>query len=454
MRLAIRLTAIMLAAVFVSISAIGFFSFITTRAALEESIGANQQELAKETMDKIDRLLHQKYQEIQVIADANPIEDIYVSQASYANQDLIARSEAATRKRLDEFLLQTGPWDTITLVYKDGSIIISTFKGTEAKSIKDYKEINAAFNAALEGEVYYSDLIISEKTLRPTLIFAAPVRKEEDPGRPVVGAVVAEFSWPVILEIIDEIKTGNAHLFNKDGITIATHSTQKEEILKHDLEDLSIVQQALQGKCSSSILSQEETNRPSLSSCSLQDGHLGYKGRGWGLFIETPQDVAFAAVNALTKRFLIIGIIIALLFIPITFLLSNTISRPITRLKSSADKISKGFLTEPIDVKGKNEISELANSLDNMRYSLKLIVDEYESQRKISDEMKEKLEMRVREKTKDIASTLIDFKTRSSELQRFSKLSVGREQRMIELKKRAAELEKQLRKCQKKGKKN
>jgi HAMP domain-containing protein len=385
MKLSAQLIMIMIAAVVISLFAAGYFSFAATQKALEQSIGENQQELAKETMNKIDRLMFQKFQEIQVIADADPIENPLLYKANGAGSEEISREIGETRQRLEELLLQTGPWDVISLIDREGKIIISTLKGNSAENIKIFKESNAAFLAALNGRIYYSKLLISSQTGFPTVIFAAPVTDEQAGVRPIIGAVVAEFSWPVVLEILDEIKLGDVHLFNKNGIAIGSGTEHRHEILQEDLKNAVIVQQALQGKCGSLIsesknvnLAERKEKIPALSSCSLQNGHLGYKGNGWGIAIETPADVAFAPVKKLTNRFIVIGLIISLLLIPIILILSANITSPIKKLKSSADRISKGFFDEKIDVKGRDEITGLAESFDNMRYSLKMAMDEYE----------------------------------------------------------------------------
>ena len=56
---------------------ITFIGTVMISNSLEEQIGKDQQELAKNLMQIIDREMYHKYQEIQVISDANPIEGAF-----------------------------------------------------------------------------------------------------------------------------------------------------------------------------------------------------------------------------------------------------------------------------------------------------------------------------------------------------------------------------------------
>jgi methyl-accepting chemotaxis protein len=65
----------------------------------------------------------------------------------------------------------------------------------------------------------------------------------------------------------------------------------------------------------------------------------------------------------------------------ITFYFFNLVLEPVDDLRIIAEKISRGQLDQKIDLKRKDEIGDLANSLDNMRYSLKTVIDEYEKEK-------------------------------------------------------------------------
>jgi HAMP domain-containing protein len=84
----------------------------------------------------------------------------------------------------------------------------------------------------------------------------------------------------------------------------------------------------------------------------------------WGDIVEAEIQRALAPIIGLIGFLLLVGVIISLL-------LSRQIVRPIIRLRSMADTMSKGNLDTPVGIDSGDEIGELAVSLERMRTSLK-----------------------------------------------------------------------------------
>jgi len=133
------------------------------------------------------------------------------------------------------------------------------------------------------------------------------------------------------------------------------------------------------------------------------------------------------------QKDLMVKILLVLIFsfsiiIILLFIFYRNISHPINKLINFTTIIGMGNLNEKIDVKSKDEISELALSINKMVKDLKE-----------STISKKELEKQVKDKTKEL-------QLKVDELEKFNKLTVGRELKMIELKKRIKELESQLEK--------
>jgi len=86
-------------------------------------------------------------------------------------------------------------------------------------------------------------------------------------------------------------------------------------------------------------------------------------------------------------QFMNVSLIIAALIIAmlVGFLISNSIVRPLTKIRDFANRISRGDLGEQIEIRSKDEIGELAGAFDDMRYSLKMVIDEYEKKKSKED---------------------------------------------------------------------
>ncbi|MBN1156883.1 HAMP domain-containing protein [Candidatus Woesearchaeota archaeon] len=123
--------------------------------------------------------------------------------------------------------------------------------------------------------------------------------------------------------------------------------------------------------------------------------------------------------------FVMVGIVLC--FISISFLLDKALLKNIYKLKEATIEVQKGMLDTQTGVKTKDEIGDLASAFNQMTADLKKSREEIKMH---ADELEEQ----VGERTKEL-------KSKNEELERFNKLAVGRELKMIELKKRIKELE-------------
>ncbi|MFH1248562.1 MAG: HAMP domain-containing protein [archaeon] len=128
--------------------------------------------------------------------------------------------------------------------------------------------------------------------------------------------------------------------------------------------------------------------------------------------------------------FILGGILVC--FISISILLNNVILRNIYELKKTAIEIGKGNLNKRIKIESQDEIGELASVFNSMTLDLE------KSQEHLKQYNKE-LEKKVEERTMNLDQKI-------QELEKFSKMAVGRELRMIELKRKIKELEEKLQK--------
>jgi len=139
------------------------------------------------------------------------------------------------------------------------------------------------------------------------------------------------------------------------------------------------------------------------------------------------------------------------------FFINRSISFPLTKFVHGTEIIGKGNLEHEIDIKSKDEIGTLASKFNVMRLQLKesynslesKVIDktsELEKERKSLGEkvqnrtaelqnMKDELEDKVNYRTKEL-------KLKYEELARMNRAFVGRELKMVELKKEIKELKK------------
>lgn len=132
-----------------------------------------------------------------------------------------------------------------------------------------------------------------------------------------------------------------------------------------------------------------------------------------------------------TRTYIIYGFVLLLILgtagaIFYAFVFSKKLTEPIINLSETASRIAEGDLTLNVrdsSLKQKDEIGSLSVSFDSMVHKLRAKFDELQSSQALLEKSKK------------------DIEQRNQELERFNNLVIDRELKMVELKKRIAELE-------------
>lgn len=96
--------------------------------------------------------------------------------------------------------------------------------------------------------------------------------------------------------------------------------------------------------------------------------------RIWTIGIDVPESVFLAKADQIFHRSLIIGILGLILLYVLVFLVATRIVKPINMSVDFAHQIAEGNLDATIDLKSKDEMGELARSLQEMVSNLKRII--------------------------------------------------------------------------------
>lgn len=376
-----------------AIMIIGFFSFTSTESALEEAISSQQLELTRQTMDKIDRSLYERVNNILTVAQDKQIET-FLAQKSHDTRQI-----ETTNAKLGKFALLTGPWDNLSLLDSTGGVLAAFDKTTVGQSILGSHVTQETLNQVLAGEFYYSDVFLDQKSNQPTMLFMGSVRNEQDPKQPTVGLVAGHLSWPVVVEILQGTSSGDVELFSEQGVKVAGNNSgnglQGDAGANLTTDELAAI------KNNAMIARHKRDREEVLASYAVEKGYLGYAGNRWTLKIETPTKQAFLpALNAALSSTLLVTVvsIVAnglLLFFVLRFI------KPIQQLTTTARQIAAGDLTRRVSITSKDEIGNLAVTFNQMTDKLQAL---YRG-----------LEDKVREKTAQLSEKVIEIEQKNAE---------------------------------------
>lgn len=161
-------------------------------------------------------------------------------------------------------------------------------------------------------------------------------------------------------------------------------------------------------------------------------GPLEITGLDWVILSEVDKREAFAPIASFRDRMLMLGSVLLVVAVYLSYFLSRSITRPIRSLGTSAQQLTDGNLDEPVERTTGDEVGDLAESFESMRQKLKATFAEV--QRK-NDELEE----RVRERTANLNDALAAQESQNraleknnEELQRTQEELVASSQRLQE----------------------
>ena len=124
---------------------------------------------------------------------------------------------------------------------------------------------------------------------------------------------------------------------------------------------------------------------------------------GWRVFVEQPLSDAFAPIEAAIWRTALLLVAFLVLAIATSILLARRLVRPIETVQAAAAKIGSGALDERIEITSDDELGALAAEFNRMASQLQ---ESYAG-----------LELKVEERTQELASALAELDEKSRELE-------------------------------------
>ena len=231
---------------------------------------------------------------------------------------------------------------------------------------------------AFDGESNVSNLIISRVTNEPVLMYAVPI---ENNGR-VIGVLIGRRDGNALSQITDEIHYGEhgyAYMINGDGTVIAHHDREMV------LNEFNPIEEAKNDDSQKSVASLFTTmleehngvNSYSYDGNNLYAGFAQIPGTDWKIIITAVEDEVLGALPGLQRALFIITLIVLAISIIVSFVIGNSITKPIILTINHSEKIANLDLSEDVNesfLERKDEIGQLSKAMQTIVTSLRNII--------------------------------------------------------------------------------
>jgi len=380
---------------------VGYVSIIQSQRALKEAIGKSSMMLAQETIDRIDRDLFYRIEEFRVYSrdlifsealiksneEFGGLSDVreYIDKKerewrASGKQEItpfmegLINNELARemRRMFIEYYEEEYGYKVIAEVFvtnKYGVNIAQTQKTTDYRQDDEEWWQRTKTDGIFVGDIEYDE----SADIYSTVIAIRIDNVEGD----FEGEIKAVINIREIIEILQGTETGEAEEYEYKTMHFKL-TTGDGKLIYKGVGDFEVLQdisgEAYFNKIKEGqdfFIAYEEGEGNVLFACAHSKGYRNYKGLDWVLMIEYETKEIFKPVTRLRNALLIFSAIIIVIAILIGLFISQSISRPITKLKKAVIEIGEGELDAEVKVSSKDEVGDLAASFNCMTKDLK-----------------------------------------------------------------------------------
>ncbi|MCX7654720.1 MAG: methyl-accepting chemotaxis protein [Fervidobacterium sp.] len=254
------------------------------------------------------------------------------------------------------------------LAYPDGKAPNTTGAVSNVSDRDYFKAI------MIEGkEVFVSEGLVSKSTGKNIFVVTCAVKNMENK---IVGLFGLGLDLEYLNKLVDQLKLEIGEIIVIDRVGKVIYHKNKDYVMNLNISNV-------RGKGFEKIWQDIKQKKQGKSIVKTPDGKNAYvfysplKGESdWSVLISVPEDIYLARVRtSIVLIVTIFGIVIVSIAILILFV-SSLIVKPVKVLAEKIELFGTGNLNVEFSVKGKDEIAKMANSLENMKVNLKIILSE------------------------------------------------------------------------------
>ena len=334
-------------------------SYVKSKNALTAALLHN----IEQQTDSVVAILHSWIKDRKLDLKSWSSEEVYVKALTTSIIGKAARVTA--NEKLGRLKADYGYYEDISLVNTDGLTIASNNDAVIGKmNVGD----RPYFKAAMAGEVFVSDVILSRGSGNPVFIISVPVIDNKQVKGVLVGIVSVDSFTRQFIIPIKVGQSGYAVLINKNGLTVA--HPDASHVMKVDVSKLEFGQQILAQKNGVLQYTMEGVEKTA--------AFKEIEGVGWIVMINVPNAEILTPVKSLGQINLLVVIMVVAVATVLIFFITSSVVKPINRvvagLRDAAE--GEGDLTKRLDVNTTDEVGELAHWFNTFIEKIQRIINE------------------------------------------------------------------------------
>jgi PAS domain S-box-containing protein len=397
MRLSIKLTLSFLIIALV-VLIFGYFASIKSKKMIQDIIGENSALLAEETLDKINRTISRSVEGLSIYFEDLILKNIIIASndkfdkmqgreryIDARNEEWISAEEGEVTPFMQEVLDRrlSRNLQSVVRAYEKkygyplfGEIFVTNKYGAniaQSGRTTDFRQNDEDWwQGAKENRIHIGDIEYDESAKIYSMDLC--IRVDDNRGN-FIGVIKAVYNIQGIIDILAGLgSTSKFILLNRNGKVI--YSSYDHEFF----EDISKTRPELRltslgdSKYKDYFIVKGimPDKKDELYARAHSKGHIELKNLGWTLFVIRETANIFAPITEFRKILIAISFPTAIFAILLGIFISYTISGRIMKLRRAALRIGKGYLDQKIEMRGRDEISELAASFSQMARDLKI----------------------------------------------------------------------------------
>ncbi|OOM77468.1 methyl-accepting chemotaxis protein [Clostridium sp. BL-8] len=349
LKLGTRIISLLASLIILSVLIIGVVSTNSQVATVNDNLTYTTKELSTSLSQKIDAFLSEHVSVLEGLACTNDLR-------SYNPENQRALLEEVNKKYSDFALIYVTDATGLQTARSDGK------NQFDNNSDRDYFQA-----AASQKKTVISDVLISKTTGKPAVVIAVPIFNAEKQFEGILGATLDLNSLEEMRNKVILGKTGYAFITDTQGQILA-HPDGKMVEERTNVSDVDIVKKALTGESGAEEYEYQGEK--------VFGSYTKVTTTGWAVVVRQSRDEAFASINSIRIKMIIIGVVILAIVIVIGVILSKSMIKPLLILKEAAKQLAQGNLAYNFNVNTGGEIGELSESFIDMRESLKNLVQQ------------------------------------------------------------------------------